>query len=85
MQQLRNAQTVNMSAELFEKLFLARNDTAYPQPPTQWAEDDLKSLRSQDAAAADWRKGLGNPTPMCVSPAPPQNTDTGSIPMKFVG
>ncbi|KAK0647202.1 gpr1-like plasma membrane protein [Cercophora newfieldiana] len=46
MQQLRNAQTINMSAELFEKLFLSRHDSI--------------------SGTVDWRKSLGNPTPIAL-------------------
>jgi hypothetical protein len=48
-QQYRNANSVQMTAELFEKLFLSQ-----------------QRLPQNDAAPApaDWRKSLGNPTPM---------------------
>ena len=59
MQQLRNAQTVNMSSELFEKLFLSRQDYVPPQQQARWSVDDLKVPEEKD-----WRKSLGNPTPM---------------------
>jgi hypothetical protein len=49
MQQVRNAETINMSAELFEKLYLARGQQSPPQIV---------------ASHADWRMSLGNPTPM---------------------
>jgi hypothetical protein len=57
MQQLRSAQTVNMSAELFEKLFLQQQYATQAQRSGRSSFDD-------DAVGADWRKSLGNPTPM---------------------
>src|SRR3954452_15150506 len=70
--QLRAAQTVNMSAELFEKLFLSQQLAArggvgaFSQrrmsKGTGWSEDDGRSIEETERR----RKAVGNPTPMCV-------------------
>lgn len=66
MQTLRGAQTVHMSPELFEKLFLASSRTA---------NTTTSGLQSQSSFHHDdderWRKpSLPSPTPMYVLPSP---------------
>ncbi|KAK3356589.1 GPR1/FUN34/yaaH family-domain-containing protein [Lasiosphaeria hispida] len=63
MQQLRSAQTVNMSAELFEKLFLSQPPPSFSPRPAQWSDDDLDI---KGAVKVDWRKSVGNPTPIAL-------------------
>lgn len=64
MAQLRGAQTVNMSPELFEKLFLQQqqNQSFPPRPSTRWSDDDVKSLGPPSSP----RPPLGNPTPIAL-------------------
>lgn len=62
MRQVRNAQNVHISAELFEKLFLSQRNGAYaPRPSYQSDEEDVKT-----PPKADWRKSLANPTPIAL-------------------
>ena len=49
MQRFQSSETVNMSTDQFEKLFLSQ-------------QNSLTQLHA--ASQADWRKSLGNPTPM---------------------
>ncbi|KAK5655350.1 hypothetical protein OQA88_5917 [Cercophora sp. LCS_1] len=60
MAQLRAAQTVNMSSELFEKLFLSQQQSASLSSRTnRWSlDDDMKTLPST--------KTFGNPTPIAL-------------------
>lgn len=59
MAQLRSAQTVNMSSELFEKLFLAQQqNAALSSRSNRWSDDDIKPLPST--------KTFGNPTPIAL-------------------
>jgi hypothetical protein len=53
MQRIRSAETVNMSVELFEKLYLSQQ-RSFPQ----------EKVQPLQVAHGDWRKGFGNPTPM---------------------
>lgn len=60
LQQLEDAQAVTMSAELFEKLFLAR----HPQSTRPWQEGDMKGDGSD--SILNRRRSFGNPTPIAL-------------------
>ncbi len=69
MHQLQSANTVHMSPELFEKLFLqAQQNPSARRSPSRWSLLDDEVNKGDAAASAgnggDWRKAMGNPTPM---------------------
>lgn len=65
MAQLRSAQTVNMSPELFEKLFLQQSQSSQSnRPSTRWSSDNDSDSKS--FTSPPWRRSLGNPTPIAL-------------------
>ena len=70
MGQLRSAQTVNMSPELFEKLFLQSSQSQSARPSTRWSSDNDSETKPYEPphghGHGHGHRSVGNPTPIAL-------------------